>query len=170
VKALVASARELGLPFELLESVESVNTRQKLVLLDKVCSALGGDLKGRTVAVWGLAFKAETDDMRESPAIPLIEGLMKSGARVRAHDPKAIESAHAVFGDRIHYASDPYSALEGAEALVIVTEWLMYRNPDFDRLKSLLKRPLIVDGRNLFDPERMKNEGFEYHGIGRRRP
>ena len=170
VKALVTSARELGLPFELLESVESVNTRQKQVLLDKVCRGLGGDLKGKTVAVWGLAFKAETDDMRESPAIPLIQGLLKGGAKVRAHDPKAIESAHQVFGDQIHYATEPYGAVEGADALVIVTEWLPYRNPDFERLKAKLLRPLIIDGRNLFDPERMKAEGFEYHGIGRRQP
>jgi UDPglucose 6-dehydrogenase len=170
VKALVTSARELGLPFELLESVESVNVRQKQLLLDKTCRGLGGDLKGKTVAVWGLAFKAETDDMRESPAIPLIEGLLKGGARVRAHDPKATETARQVFGDHIHYASEPYGAVEGADALVIVTEWLPYRNPDFERLKANLRRPLIIDGRNLFDPERMKVEGFEYHGIGRRQP
>ena len=170
VKALVTSARELGLPFELLEAVESVNIRQKQVLLEKVCRALGGDLKGKTVAVWGLAFKAETDDMRESPAIPLILGLLKGGAKVRAHDPKAIESAHPFFGDRIHYATEPYGAVEGADALVIVTEWLLYRNPDFDRLRAGLRRPLIIDGRNLFDPERMKADGFEYHGIGRRQP
>jgi UDPglucose 6-dehydrogenase len=170
VKALVTSARELGVPFELIEAVEAVNDRQKQVLLDKVSRGLGGDLKGKTVAVWGLAFKAETDDMRESPAIPLIQGLLKGGAQVRAHDPKAIESAHQVFGDQIHYATEPYGAVEGADALVIVTEWLPYRNPDFERLKVNLRRPLIIDGRNLFDPERMKAEGFEYHGIGRRQP
>ncbi|MEP7325163.1 MAG: UDP-glucose/GDP-mannose dehydrogenase family protein [Gemmatimonadota bacterium] len=170
VKALVTSARDLGLPFELLESVESVNTRQKQVLLEKVTHGLGGNLKGKIVAVWGLAFKAETDDMRESPAIPLVQGLLKGGAKVRAHDPKAMESAHQVFGDSIHYAAEPYGAVEGADALVIVTEWLPYRNPDFDRLKANLKRPLIVDGRNLFDPERMKADGFDYHGIGRRQP
>jgi UDPglucose 6-dehydrogenase len=126
-------------------------------------------LAGKVVGVWGLAFKAETDDMRESPAIPLVEGLLAAGARVQVHDPRAAESARAIFGDRVLYAADPYSAAHGADALVIVTEWLVYRNPDMDRLKALLRRPLLVDGRNLFDPERMRALGFEYEGIGRGR-
>ncbi|MEO8029342.1 MAG: UDP-glucose/GDP-mannose dehydrogenase family protein [Gemmatimonadota bacterium] len=168
VKAFIKTASDLKLEFDLLDAVERVNDRQKLVLLQKTQKALGADLKGKTVAVWGLAFKAETDDMRESPSIPLIQGLLAAGARVQAHDPKAMETAREVFGDSVVYGADPYSALQGAEALVIVTEWLVYRNPDFARMKSLLARPLVLDGRNLFDPARMAAQGFEYHGIGRR--
>ncbi|MEP6571166.1 MAG: UDP-glucose/GDP-mannose dehydrogenase family protein [Gemmatimonadota bacterium] len=169
VKALIRSATDLGLDFDLLESVEAVNERQKLVLLRKTLRELGETLAGKTVAVWGLAFKAETDDMRESPSIPLIEGLLAAGGRVQAHDPKATDSARALFGDRVMYGADPYSAAHGADALVIVTEWLVYRNPDFERLRSLLRRPLVIDGRNLYDPARMKSMGFSYHGIGRTR-
>ena len=169
VKALIKSGRDVGAGFDILVAVEQANERQQRVLLEKVTVALGG-LRDRTVAVWGLAFKAETDDMRESAAIPLIEGLLRGGATVRAHDPKAMETARAVFGDRIGYAADPYRAAEGADALVIVTEWLVYRNPDFERLRSLLRQPVVVDGRNLYDPERMAALGFRYQGIGRGRP
>jgi UDPglucose 6-dehydrogenase len=168
VKALIRSGAELGAPFDILEAVERVNDRQKQVLLRKVRGAFEGRLAGRTLAVWGLAFKAETDDMRESPAIPLLEGLLEDGARVRVHDPKAMGTARDVFGDRVGYAVDPYGAVQGAEALLIVTEWLVYRNPDFERLRSSLARPLIIDGRNLYDPVRLQALGFEYHGIGRR--
>lgn len=168
VKALIKTGSEVGLVFDVLEAVERVNDRQKLVVLEKLRAGFGGQLKGRTVAVWGLAFKAETDDMRESPSIPLIEGLLTAGARVQAHDPKAMETARAVFGDRVMYAADPYSAVHGADALAIVTEWLVYRNPDFDRVKSLLRQALVVDGRNLYDPARMRALGFTYHGIGRK--
>jgi UDPglucose 6-dehydrogenase len=168
VKAFIKTASDLELKFDLLDSVERVNERQKRVLLHKTQKALGGNLSGKTVAIWGLAFKAETDDMRESPSIPLVLGLLEAGARVTAHDPKAMETSRAVFGDRIEYAADPYSALHGAHALVIVTEWLVYRNPDFARMRSLMARPLVLDGRNLFDPARMTGQGFEYHGIGRR--
>ncbi len=167
VKAFIRTARDLSMEFDLLDAVERVNERQKKVLLRKTEKVLG-NLRDKTVAVWGLAFKAETDDMRESPSIELIEGLLHAGARVQAHDPKAIESARAVFGDRVVYAADPYSALHGAHALVIVTEWLVYRNPDFARIKTLLARPVVIDGRNLFEPARMTSQGFEYHGIGRR--
>lgn len=168
VQALIRSGLEHGARFDLLEAVEAVNARQKLRLLAKTAAALGV-LRGKTVGVWGLAFKAETDDMRESPAIPLIEGLLAGGATVRAHDPKAHATAHAVFGDRIVYAPDPYAAAQGADALCVVTEWLVYRTPDFDRLKGAMRRALMLDGRNLFDPTRMAALGFEYHGIGRRR-
>ncbi|MGE0353656.1 MAG: UDP-glucose/GDP-mannose dehydrogenase family protein [Gemmatimonadales bacterium] len=170
VRALILSGRDIGHPFDLLDAVEVVNARQKRVLLEKILGALGPDLAGRRVGVWGLAFKAETDDMRESPSIPLIEGLLDAGATVTAHDPKALETARAVFGSRITYAAEPYQAVRGASALAIVTEWLVYRNPDFDRLRKLLERPLIIDGRNLYEPERLAALGFEYHGIGRRRP
>jgi UDPglucose 6-dehydrogenase len=157
---------ECGLDADLLEAVEAVNERQKRLLPTRVRELLG-EVRGKTVAVWGLAFKAETDDMRESSSIPLIEDLLAGGATVHAHDPQAAETAHAVFGDRIVYARDPYAAAEGADALVVVTEWLVYRNPDFPRLRALLRRPLIVDGRNLYDPARVAAEGFTYHSIGR---
>ncbi len=168
VRALIRTGTDVGLGFDILEAVEAVNDRQKLVILGKLAAAFGNQLAGRTVAIWGLAFKAETDDMRESPSIPLVEGLLAAGARVQAHDPKAMETAREVFGDRIMYANDPYSATHGADALAIVTEWLVYRNPDFARLKTLLRRPLIVDGRNLYDPPKLRAQGFEYHGIGRK--
>jgi UDPglucose 6-dehydrogenase len=170
VKALIHSAQGTGVRFDLLEAVEAVNERQKLVLYRKAHRILGQNLSGKRIAVWGLAFKAETDDMRESPAIPLVHSLVAANAKVRAHDPKAIESAHACFGDSIEYAKDPYDAVDGAEALIIVTEWLVYRTPDLPRVKSLLRRPLIIDGRNLYEPDRMGALGFEYHGIGRRTP
>jgi UDPglucose 6-dehydrogenase len=170
VKALIHTAREMGMEPALFEAVETVNELQKRVLLKKVLANLGRNLSGRQIAVWGLAFKAETDDMRESPALPLVDGIMEAGGAVRAHDPKALETARTIYGDRLYYARDPYDAAAGADALVIVTEWLVYRTPDFDRLKQLLARPLVLDGRNLYDPGRMSRMGFEYHGIGRRTP
>jgi UDPglucose 6-dehydrogenase len=167
VKAIIRTADDLGLSLDVLKSVEAVNECQKLVVLNKVQRYLGSDLSGKTVALWGLAFKAETDDMRESPTIPLIEGLLRAGARVQVHDPKATDSARHIFEDQVMYAADPYSAAHGADALCVMTEWLVYRNPDFERVRKLLRRSLLVDGRNLYDPERMKALGFEYHGIGR---
>ncbi len=167
VKAIIRTAADLGLSLDVLKAVEAVNECQKLVVLEKVRRYLGPDLTGKAIGIWGLAFKAETDDMRESPTIPLIEGLLTSGARVQAHDPKATDSARQIFGDRVMYAADPYSAAHGADALLIMTEWLVYRNPDFERVLKLLRRPLLVDGRNLYDPDRLRSLGFEYHGIGR---
>lgn len=167
VKALVATARRLGMEPELFEAIESVNNRQKGVLLEKLRGCFRDGVRGHRFALWGLAFKAGTDDMRESPAIPLIDGLLGDGATVQAHDPKAEPAARGLFGDRIGYGRDPYGVLEGASGLVIVTEWLLYRTPDFDRMRGLLARPLVVDGRNLYEPRRMKAHGFEYHAIGR---
>jgi len=167
VQALVRTGQEHQYTLEILESVERVNYRQKEVLYKKLDKAFQGELKGHTIAVWGLAFKPNTDDMREAPAITLIEALLKAGARVRAYDPEAMDEARKIFGDRIAYAKKNYEALEGCEALVIVTEWNEFRRPDFDRIKSLLKRPLIVDGRNIYEPARMKSLGFEYLSIGR---
>jgi UDPglucose 6-dehydrogenase len=167
VKALIRTARDAGAGAELLEAVESVNQRQKQVLLAKVDAALGVGLRGNTVAVWGLSFKAETDDIRESPAVPLVEGLLAHGARVQAHDPHAMENARALFGERIHFAADPYAAARGADALVVVTEWLVYRNPDFERLRREMAGRVLIDGRNLFDPARMRALGFVYASIGR---
>jgi UDPglucose 6-dehydrogenase len=147
-------------------TVEEVNARQKRRVFVKLERALGG-VRGRRIAVWGLAFKAETDDMRESPAIPLIEALVKGGASVSAYDPQAMGVARGLFGDRIAYASGPYEALAGADALAIVTEWLVFRNPDFGQITARMKQPLIVDGRNLYEPTRMAKLGIRYFGIGR---
>jgi UDPglucose 6-dehydrogenase len=167
VKALIRTGEERSVPLDILKAVEAANERQKRVLFHKLARHFDGTLRGTTVAVWGLAFKAETDDVRESPAIVLIEELLAAGARVRVHDPAALESARHRLGSRVAYAEQAYGALEGAAALAIVTEWLEYRNPDFDRIKSLLSRPLIVDGRNLYDPERLARLGFTYDSIGR---
>jgi UDPglucose 6-dehydrogenase len=169
VKALIRTSDDLGLSLDLLKAVEGVNECQKQVVLRKTLRYLGQDLSGKIVGLWGLAFKAETDDMRESPTIPLIEGLLGAGARVQTHDPKATDSARLIFGDRVMYAADPYSAAHGADALIVMTEWLLYRNPDFERVRKLVRRPLLIDGRNLYDPDRMAALGFEYHGIGRGR-
>ena len=167
VKALIRTSDDLGLSLDVLKAVEEVNECQKRVVLQKTLRHLGQDLSGKIIGLWGLAFKAETDDMRESPTIPLIDGLLAAGARVQTHDPKATDSARTIFGDRVMYAADPYSAAHGADALIVMTEWLVYRNPDFERVRKLVRRPLLIDGRNLYDPERMASLGFEYYGIGR---
>ena len=167
VKALIRTAHDADAPADLFEAVESVNLRQKQVLLGKVAAAFGGMLAGKTVGLWGLAFKAETDDIRESPALPLIEGLLARGARVQTHDPHAMDNARKRFGDRIAYAADPYAAAHGADALVVVTEWLVYRNPDFERLLAEMAGRVLVDGRNLYDATRMRGLGFVYASIGR---
>jgi UDPglucose 6-dehydrogenase len=167
VKALIRTSDDLGLSLDVLKAVEEVNECQKRVVLQKTLRYLGPDLNGKIIGIWGLAFKAETDDMRESPTIPLIDGLLAAGARVQTHDPKATDSARTIFGDRVMYAADPYSAAHGADALILMTEWLLYRNPDFERVRKLVRRPLLIDGRNLYDPERMAALGFEYYGIGR---
>jgi UDPglucose 6-dehydrogenase len=167
IKALIRTARDVGAAADLLEAVEAVNHRQKQVLLAKVDAALEGRVEGRQVALWGLAFKAETDDIRESPALPLVEGLLARGASVRAHDPHAMENARRHFGDRITFAADPYAAAHGADALVVVTEWLVYRNPDFERLLTEMRGRVLVDGRNLYEGARLRELGFAYASIGR---
>lgn len=166
IKALAATAREHGLDFDLLRAVDRVNQRQKSLLFAKAQRHFG-ELSGRTFAVWGLAFKPRTDDMREAPSITVVESLLGKGARVRAHDPAAERSARRVFGERIKFCDNPYAALEGADALFIVTEWNEFRHPDFERMKRLLQQPVIFDGRNLFDPAAMRERGFTYYGIGR---
>lgn len=167
VKALIRTAREFGLPLDVLGGVESANERQKLWLGKKLRSALGGKITGCRIAVWGLAFKPRTDDMREAPSLTLIEDLLNDGASVCAHDPAAIDEARKILGDRIEYADTNYDALAGADALVVVTDWNEYRHPDFIRIRSTLKRPIIVDGRNLYNPEQMKELGITYFSIGR---
>jgi UDPglucose 6-dehydrogenase len=168
LRALVKTGQDYGVPLTIIEEVEAFNAKQKQKLMRMLGSVMDGQLRGSTVAVWGLAFKARTDDMRESPAIDLIHGALEAGMRVRAHDPEALGTARSIFGDRIEYADRAYDALEGADALAIVTEWLEFRNPDFQRMKSLLKQPIIVDGRNLYDPEKMRAMGFRYMSIGRK--
>ena len=170
MKAILRAAQDHGIELELLRAVHAVNEEQRHILFRKVERALGPALRGATIGLWGLAFKADTDDVRSSPAVPLIEALLEAGAAVRAHDPEAVASARRMFGDRITYVETPYAAADGADALVVVTEWRMYRTPDFERLRGVLRRPLIIDARNLYDPDRMAASGFEYHGIGRGRP
>jgi len=167
VKALIRTMRDLGADASILESVEEVNERQKHILLDRLTTRLGEDLTGRTVAVWGLAFKPNTDDMREAPSLVTIEGLLQRNARVAVHDPVAMEEARRHLGKRVTYAPTNYATLDGADALVIHTEWHPYRRPDFPRMKAAMKTPLIFDGRNLWEPEDMVSNGFEYHCIGR---
>jgi UDPglucose 6-dehydrogenase len=167
VQALIRTGAERGVTLDILVAVEAANARQKRVLFEKLERHLQGGLQQRTVAVWGLAFKAETDDVRESPALVLVEALLDAGARVRVHDPEAMPTARRVLGDRVTYAEHAYDALAGADGLAIVTEWLEYRNPDFARMKQLLARPLIVDGRNLYEPDKLARLGFTYDSIGR---
>ena len=162
VQAIVKTGEKHGYKLEILSAVESVNNRQKKVLFDKLKRRFGEELKNKTIAVWGLAFKPNTDDMREAPS------MLAEGCKVKAYDPEASKEAYKIFGDKIEYVNKQYSALENADALVIVTEWNEFRRPDFDKIKSLLKEPIIMDGRNLFDPKKMKEIGFEYEGIGRR--
>jgi UDPglucose 6-dehydrogenase len=159
-------ARGVGLDFDLLRSVERVNERQKRTLVDKALKHFGS-LQGLTVGVWGLAFKPKTDDMREAPAITVIEGLIGNGARVRAHDPVATEVAARIFGGRVDFAPDPYTAADGADALFLVTEWNEFRQPDFELLKRTMRQPVLFDGRNVWDPRKVRALGFTYHGIGR---
>jgi UDPglucose 6-dehydrogenase len=168
VQALIRTGESQGVSLDVLKAVEAANTRQKRVLFDKLAKHFDGTWRGRTVAVWGLAFKAETDDVRESPALVLVEAMLAAGATVRVHDPEAMATARRELGDRVTYAPNAYAALEGADALAIVTEWLEYRTPDFQRVQGLLRRPLIVDGRNLYDPGRMAALGFTYDSIGRK--
>lgn len=172
VKALIRTAEESNYDFLLLKAVEEVNELQKDVLANKLIKLLGSPdqekpLTGRTLACWGLSFKPRTDDMREAPAITIIEHLLAAGATVRAHDPEAIKEAKKIFGDRIEYSSNQYEILEGADALAIITDWSEYRNPDFDRIKTALRSPTIVDGRNLYKPDRMAAGGFNYVPLGR---
>ena len=167
VKALVKMGAECGVPLDVLAAVESANERQKTVLVSKLRSALAGDLAGKRIAIWGLAFKAGTDDMREAPALTIIDALLAEGVSICAHDPAAMNHARGLLGNRIDFAETNYEALAGADALVVVTDWMEYRHPDFERVKRTLRQPVIVDGRNLYDVEKMRELGMRYHSIGR---
>jgi UDPglucose 6-dehydrogenase len=170
VQALVRTAREAGQGLKILQSVEDANEEQKYVLAKKIVARLGEDLSGKTIALWGLAFKPNTDDMREAPSRVLIEELFKRGAKIRAYDPVATHEAQRIYGDepRLAYARNPMDALEGADVLAIVTEWKEFRAPDFEAIKAKLKTPAIFDGRNLYEPAMPRAAGLEYFAIGRK--
>jgi UDPglucose 6-dehydrogenase len=166
VKAMLRFAQGAKYDFQILKAVEAVNDKQKLRLLDKL-RAHFGSLKGKRIAVWGLSFKPRTDDMREAPAVPLINGLLADGAHVHAYDPSAMKVARGVFGSRITYGENSYAALTGADALVLVTEWNEFREPDFARMRKLMRAPVIFDGRNIYNPDQIRAQGFTYSSIGR---
>ena len=172
VKALVRTLQGAGIDASILESVEQVNADQKRLLVERVHEAYGPDLAGRTFAVWGLSFKPETDDMREAPSLTIVRSLCAAGARVRAHDPEARHEAPRYFADLLETGAlalceRNYDCLEGADALLVLTEWAPYRVPDFERMRALLKEPVVFDGRNLWEPERMAELGFRYVSVGR---
>ncbi|MGC4403602.1 UDP-glucose dehydrogenase family protein [Methyloversatilis sp. MC4-4] len=170
VKALIRTARENGQDLKVLQAVEDANDVQKMVLVDKIVAKFGEDLSGRRFALWGLAFKPNTDDMREAPSRVIINELFRRGATVTAYDPVAMTETKRIYGDepRLTLADKPMDALEGADALLIVTEWKEFRSPDFERIKSALKQPVIFDGRNLYEPDVPRAAGIEYSAIGRR--
>jgi UDPglucose 6-dehydrogenase len=168
VQALIHSAAELQLEFTMLKATDEVNTQQKRLMVERVKQHFGPDLSGCTFAIWGLAFKPRTDDMREAPSLVVIDELLKAHARVQVHDPEALENARRIFGERVSYHRTNYEALSQADALVILTEWNEFRHPNFQRIKAELKQPVIFDGRNLYDPVLMKALEFRYYSIGRR--
>jgi UDPglucose 6-dehydrogenase len=168
VRALVSLARSVNVDTHIMEAVDRVNEAQKCVLAAKVQKHFGDNLAGKTIAVWGLAFKPRTDDVREAPALVFIDAMLKSGARVRVHDPEAMPNVRAVYNDRISYRDRPYGALEGADGLVICTEWQEFRNPDFEVMRRLMRGKVVFDGRNLYDAKTLQGYGFTYYSIGRR--
>jgi len=167
VKALITMAETFGTPARILRAVDAVNASQKRLLFEKLTRHFGGALRGRRIAVWGLSFKPRTDDMREAPSVTLIEALLEAGARVDAHDPVALDVARGVFGSRIGYHDVSYDALRDADALLIVTEWPEFKQPDFARMKALMRQPVIFDGRNLYELATMRTLGFTYQAVGR---
>lgn len=166
VKALIKTANENGCTPELLQSADSVNKRQRLLFIDKITKYFGENVSGKTFAVWGLAFKPKTDDMREAPSITIIKALLEKGAKIQAYDPKAMQTAKSHFGNKITYANNSYDALENADALLLLTEWNEFRRPDFDKIKSLLKSSVIFDGRNQYNKKSLTQKGFTYFSIG----
>ncbi len=167
VKALIKTAEENSYSLEILKAVENVNDRQKSVLYNKLYEYYKGSLKGKKIAVWGLSFKPNTDDMREAPSLVLINKLLSSGAEVYAYDPVAINEAKRILGDKIVYSDNKWDVLKNSDALMLVTEWNEFRVPDYKMMKKLMKKTIVFDGRNIYDPSEMKENGFEYFGIGR---
>lgn len=168
VQALAKSAKEVNYDFSLLSSVMKVNEDQKTIIVPKIADFFGGDLKGKRFALWGLAFKPDTDDIREAPALYVIDKLIAAGATITAFDPEGMENVKALIGDKISYADNQYDALQDADALIIATEWSVFRSPDFNKVASFMKEKVIFDGRNLYDLDHMKEQGFYYNSIGRR--
>jgi UDPglucose 6-dehydrogenase len=166
VKAMLRFAADRDYDFKILKSVEAVNEQQKLRLLVKMRKHFGA-LKGKRIAIWGLAFKPRTDDMREAPAVPLINGLLREGAIVQVYDPEAMKVARGIFGSKVTFADGSYAALTGADCLVIVTEWNEFREPDYGRMKKLMRSPVIFDGRNVYIPDTIRAQGFTYFSMGR---
>lgn len=166
VKALIKTASSNGYQMQILEAVEAVNEKQKSVLFQKILNRFQGDIAGKTFAIWGLSFKPNTDDMREAPSLVIIEHILKAGGKVKAYDPIAIPETQHVLGNKIEYSNTEYEALENAEALLIVTEWTDFRSPDFTKIKKALKKPIVFDGRNIYDAKELNDLGFEYYGIG----
>lgn len=167
VQALISMGREIGMDCAINAAVHARNLAQRTEFAARIVARFGGDLAGKTIAVWGLAFKPKTDDLREAPALDVVSALLDAGAKVRVHDPKALELTRAIFGERIAYCDDAYEALDGASALVIATEWMEYRSPDFEDARKRMAEPVIFDGRNLFGLPQMRRLQFEYHSIGR---
>jgi len=167
VKALIKVAHDSGVPSKILEAADNINKQQRELFLDKIFKHFNSDLRGKTFALWGLAFKPRTNDMREAPAFTIIERLLDAGANIQAYDPKAMEEAKNIIGNSINYANSSYEALSNADALILVTEWNEFRRPDFEKIKKLLKNPVIFDGRNQYEPKRMQERGFEYICIGK---
>jgi UDPglucose 6-dehydrogenase len=168
VQALVKSSDDYAYDFQILKSVMEVNERQKTILVDKVLKYYKGDIKGKHFALWGLAFKPETDDIREAPALYIIDALVKNGATVTVFDPEAMTNVKNVIGNQVNYAKNQYEALEGADALLIATEWSVFRNPDFEKIDNILKNKVVFDGRNLYDLQKMIDLGYYYNSIGRK--
>ncbi len=168
VKALAKTGEELGHRLEILEAVENVNDRQKSVLVKKIKKHFNNDLKGKRIALWGLAFKPQTDDMREAPSLVIIDKLLQEGAEVVGYDPVAMDEARRILGNKIELASCEYEALKNADALLLITEWAEFRTPDFEKIGNALKNKLLFDGRNIYDPEEMKELGFTYYSVGRK--
>ncbi|MCK5036292.1 MAG: UDP-glucose/GDP-mannose dehydrogenase family protein, partial [Candidatus Sabulitectum sp.] len=167
VRALRHTSDEYGYHLDILESVTEVNRRQKKVMGRKIAIEFGEDLTGKTLGIWGLSFKPNTDDMRDAPSIVIINELLERGAVVKVYDPEATEYAKTILGDTVEFCSSGYDALDGSDALVLVTEWTEFREPDFTRIKQLLKSPVIFDGRNIWNPKKLIATGFTYYGIGR---
>ena len=167
VKALIKTGSDFGCDMSIIKSANNVNKQQRLIFIDKIFNLFGENLSGKTFAVWGLAFKPKTNDMREAPAITIIETLINHGAKIKAYDPKAFDCASFYFKDKIEYSKSAYTALENADALLLLTEWNEFRRPDFDRIKQLLKQPIIFDGRNQYDADRLIEKGFNYTCIGK---
>jgi UDPglucose 6-dehydrogenase len=161
------SGAQAGVKLDVLESVVAVNERQKRILGERLLQHFGGDLAGKRIGVWGLSFKPGTDDIRDAPALVLIEQLLAAGAKVSATDPQAMPGVRKLFGDRISLETDYYKCAEGADAIALITEWRQYRRPNFDRLKKIMRQPVLFDGRNQWDPHHLRTAGFTYFGIGR---